>query len=310
QLSGLFNADWHLVELLPQKGGDYLKLLKMKNGFNYLLMSDILFYYDRLMEIFGPRINFFTGDGGDRTITGFKPYRNLKRIEDLLDYTISTNRVFGLDEVSGLTGVPKDHITGELESHVSGYPERDFNHKYVHFMIYENAMNWVNEGTDRNRYYFRLQNPLWSIRLFDYALNCPDGQKSHYRLYREFFKRLSPRACAVNYANFNAPLTSKRLMMKLFIISKLPRGFKTAVKKRLDGHFRPHGANSSLSACLEDQINGCAPIGDFLSLSGIRGSIKNLNKVQLNVLFTLTSFMEELGGNGSTLERYKEAVLV
>ena len=104
QLANLFNTDWKLIHLHPPRGKDLLTLLRIKNGLNYLRMSFILPYFDRVQETYGAGITFFTGDGGDQILQrDWRPPKNTKDIDELVEYTILTREIFPLDVVARLT---------------------------------------------------------------------------------------------------------------------------------------------------------------------------------------------------------------
>ncbi|MDR4506264.1 MAG: asparagine synthase-related protein [Candidatus Scalindua sp.] len=310
QIAKELNIDWTLFRINPPEGKDCLRLLKIKNGLNFLSMSYILPFLEDIKEKYGSNVNLFTGDGGDRTITCMIPYNKLKSPKDLLNYIVSTNQIFTLDVVSNITRIQKSEIIDNIISHVLSYPEKDFNQKYVHFMIYENAINWVGEGADRNRFYFWTSAPLWSIHFFNYAMNCPDRQKLYYNLYRKFLYKLSPKVAAIEYPNWNAPAMSKRLIVKLFIISKLPRKFKEVTKKWLATNASTYANDASIMKCLNDQLNSCDYFSEYLDSSKIRSNAVNYNKRQIETLFTITSYIEECKSNKSTIEKYSRAEFI
>ena len=310
KIAKIFESDWTLYSLDPPKGKDYIKLLKLKNGLNYLGMSSFLTYLDKLLETYGSKVNFFTGDGGDRAMTYWRPYKKLKNLTDLINYIISTKIVIPIDNVSAITNIQKNEIIDELKRLVLSFPEKDFNQKYIHFMIYEDAINWVGEGTDRNRYYYWTHTPLLSLNFFNYAVNCPDEQKAYYKLYRQFLYNLSPQASAVEYANYNAPLMSKKFLLKLFIISKMPRKLKEIIKKRTPQNRNSYDCSSNIVNCMHEQINNCKSICNYLSYSVIDEFVTNCHKYQFDTLFTITSLIDEFECYESTIQKYYESEFI
>ena len=154
QLAYVFDFDLKTYHLTPPQGKDLLTLIRIKNGLNFLRMSFILSFFDKIKEIHGSTINYFTGDGGDKLLPDIRPPKKLKDLEDLVSYIISRNSIFSIRDVAAVTKIPETEIIDELRHHVSSYPENEVNQKYVHFLIYERAFKWLFEGEDRNRFYF------------------------------------------------------------------------------------------------------------------------------------------------------------
>ena len=191
QLAELFNIDLKLFDLVPPKGKDLHKLLKIKNGLNWLAISYYIQFLNKIKETNISNVIFLTGDGGDKLLPNIKPTVKLKSVNGLVIYIIFKNKIFPLDIVSRLTQIPKSEIITELTNHFLSYPEQELSQKYVHFLVFERAFKWLFEGEDRNRCYFWSVTPFYSMHFFNYAMNCSDKQKSKYNLYHQFFKELS-----------------------------------------------------------------------------------------------------------------------
>lgn len=309
QLANIFDIDWKVFQLTTPTGKALLKLLKIKTGLNYLGMSFILQFFDKIREAYSSNIVYFTGDGGDKVLAPLLPSKKLKNIEDLVDYIIMKNQIFSLDNVASLTQITKNKIIDELKNHVLFYPEKDWNQKYVHFLIYERGFKLNFEGEDRNRCYFWSIAPFYFTALFEYAMNCPDEQKSNYALYREFLLKLLPEASTIKNANWNLPITSKWLRIRFLLSSmyqKLPRNFKENLKRHfLHRNLYLQKNNSNLINCLKEQIDNCEFINGYIP-SINKDNFVNYNKGQLENLFTITSCVEEIKCGQSTIGKYHD----
>ncbi|MBU4357012.1 MAG: hypothetical protein KJ822_16995, partial [Proteobacteria bacterium] len=198
-------VEWQLFHPRPPQGKDLVQLLDLKSGANNLRMSFILPFFHQLMEKFGPRITYFTGDGGGDALGVSCPYRRVSTPKALLDYAIERYQIWPLDEVAALTRLAGQDIKAELAEHLASYPETAPDRKYKHFFCLEVATKMYHEGEDRNRHFFWSVTPFYSFEFFHYAMNCPDRDKQGYRLYREFLAQLHPAVGGIDYADWQAP---------------------------------------------------------------------------------------------------------
>ncbi|GBD98093.1 asparagine synthetase [glutamine-hydrolyzing] 1 [bacterium BMS3Abin07] len=311
QLADIFNIDLNVIVLSPPKGKDNFKLLRIKNGLNYLSMSFILPFFDKIKEIYRSRIIYITGDGGDKFLHDIGPFKKLSNLDELINYIILNNQIFSLDRISVLTGIQKNELIDNLKNHLISYPEKEYNQKYVHFIIYERGFKWLFEGEDRNRFYFLSITPFYSIQFVNYAMNCPDSQKSNYRLYRKFLNNMNPEASKIDYADYGMPITSKKFNFNLLmrsIFNKLPATIKTTIKKVAKKPIS-YKYDSTIIKCLRDQLKNCNHIGEYLSQVEIENILNNpdiYRKQDIETLFTITSTIEDYHCNESTIEKYFE----
>lgn len=316
QLAKIYNLDWKLFYLEPPKGKDFLKILRIKNSLNYLSMSFILSFYNKLRKTYGSKIILFTGDTG-LALRGLIPNERLRNIDDLVNLVLQQNAQIKLNEVAELVGIREDEIKNEIKEYLQSFPENDLGQKFVHFIIFEKGFNWHNEGMDRTRSFFWTANPLESTLVFDYAMNCPDNKKANYNYFRECLLKISPEIVKLNYVNYGLPLTSKKLRFKFFlgtIIDKLPASAREYIKKKFYKHysikFHSYNHNSVIMRCLRKQLSNCPAISEILSSSYINDFVKNCNKNQFNILLTLTSTIEDFVCKDSSFQKYLEDELI
>ena len=315
QLSKVLDMDLRIFELANPKGKDLLRLLRMKNGLNCLAMSFLLLFLEGIKQYYGSRgTRFLTGDGGDHLLRDKKPYRNLRDVDDLAHYIISEHKIFSVEEVVALTHIQENDLVDELKNHVLSYPEQDWNQKHVHFDIFDRAFKWSCEGEDRNRFYLWSGAPFYSPKFLRYAMNCPDSQKSRYRLYRSFLLGLSPEASAIRNPNWNLSITSSRYKIKSALSDILFRFSPFMVSKKrikeLARNTPGYGPRSTFISCLEHQIDDRNAIGEYLSYPAVKEVVQEhgkYSKRQIQVLFTLVSSIEETECGGSTIEKYYDA---
>ncbi len=314
QVSKILDIDLRIFQLANPKGKDLLQMLKMKNGLNCLGMSFVLLFLEEIKNYYGLRgMRLLTGDGGDHLLRDKIPYRNLRDVDGLVNYIISEHQIFSLEEVTNLAQIQKNELIDEIKNHVSSYPEEDWNQKHVHFDIFERGFKWSFEGEDRNRFYFWSVAPFYSPKFFRYAMNCPDRQKSRYTLYRNFLLELSNEASTIKNANWNLPITSRRYKIKSSLTDGFFRFFPLMVSKRniknSIKNTRGYHHKSAFVSCLQNQINNCNPICEYLSLPALAKISKRYwkySKRHIQVLFTITSSIEEAECDKSTIEKYYE----
>ena len=286
-------VEWQLFRPRPPQGRDLVQLLDLKSGANNLRMSFILQFFHQLMEKFGPGITYFTGDGGGDTLGVSSPYRRVNTPQALLDYVIERYQVWPLDQVAALTRLAGQDIKEELAEHLASYPETTPARKYKHFFCLEVATKMYHEGEDRNRHFFWSVTPFYSFEFFHYALNCSDRDKQGYRLYREFLAQLHPAVGGIDYANWQAPLSSLKFSL-LYQVKNLTRRRPNLIRRLrgLLGRYDRVGPASNILGCLRDQSLACAPLNQYLdprSLTRVLARPQDYDKNQLWTLLTLTS---------------------
>jgi asparagine synthase (glutamine-hydrolysing) len=293
RVSRLLGVEWRGFKLPPPQGRDLRQLLTMKNGLNNLRMGFILRFFHQVRESFGPGLTFFTGDGGGDTLGVSCPYRQVDSLEALVAYLIEKYQVFPLKEVAAFTGVDVRDLKGEIATLLISYPERSLERKYKHFYALDDMTQMYNEGEDRNRHFFWSATPFYSFDFFNYAFNCPDRDKKEYRLYREFLQQLHPSLGGIDYANWQAPITSIRFK-GLYRLKCLTRARPHLIRRlrRLFKRFDMVEPASNIWECLRRQSATCDTLGRYLdsqTLARVLARTRDYDKLQVWTLFTLTS---------------------
>ena len=293
QVAEALGVDWQLFRLRPPQGNDLVQLLDLKSGANNLRMSFILPFFRQILQKYGPGITYFTGDGGGDALGVSCPYRRIGTPQALLNYVIERYQVWPLDQVAALTRLAGQDIKAELAGHLASYPETAPDRKYQHFFCLEVATKMYHEGEDRNRHFFWSATPFYSFDFFHYAMNCPDRDKEGYRLYREFLAQLHPAVGGIDYADWQAPLSSPKFSL-LYKVKNLTRRRPNLIRRlrRLLGLYDMAGLESTILECLRDQSLACAPLIQYLdsrALARVLARPQDCDKNQLWTLLTLTS---------------------
>lgn len=315
-LSKLFNIDWELIHLTSPEGKDYLKLLEMKRGMNFLPMAFILAFLNTIKMKYKSDIFYVTGDTG-LSLRYFYPETKISNIKQLLNYILSNHGKFKVNDIAKLLQVDKNEILNELKNYLNSFPETDLNEKYVHFIVYGRTINWHYEGMDRNRYYFWMLAPLESILFFNYIMNCKEKQKKNQHYYREIILRLCSKMLEISDANTGKTLKENTFHVRDFIIRNLRKQFdkypnlKRTVKENLV-FLKPYSIHPVFVNCIKEQIACCKPILNYFSESSISKLIqtcegknnRKFNKEQIEILFSITLLIEKLYGTKPILEKY------
>jgi asparagine synthase (glutamine-hydrolysing) len=177
-------------------------------------------------------------------------------------------------------------------------------------------MKWLFEGEDRNRFYFWSGSPFYSIQFFTYAMNCPDSQKSRYLLYRRVLEELSPLAAETPDDNVGLPPASRwhglKRTSKTWIQDWLSASLRRRLKHSLFPRLRSgqaYNPQSLLVRCLREQLDSCDAPGGCLSNATLKSIIDNVrhhSRFEMENLFAVTSWVEELDRGYSSIEPYND----
>jgi asparagine synthase (glutamine-hydrolysing) len=311
RLAGLFQAEWRLWTLEPAPASSVLKLLRMKNGMNPLYMSFLLSFLDRIRRSWGSDVVFVSGELGDRLLPDRRPSVNFSGVAELVDHLIAQDPKFSPASVGALTGLDPADILAEVRGHISSYPEQDRIQKYVRFVTYERIFKWLAEGEDRNRCFFWSATPYSAFEFFDFAMRCPDEQKSYYGLYREFLLQLSPEAAAIEHAGTGKAVTSDRFktVRKAMTLLQGDPDLRSRLQTVM-GPQKGYELDQTTIAFLRDQFARCDALFEYLSPPALREIIDNpanYTKESIDLLFTITATLEERLTGTSVLQRSDQA---
>lgn len=314
RIAATLDVEWRSYRLQRPTGADLDALVKTMNGMNSLSMAHILRFFEEIRREYGSSTTYFTGDGGDKVLHDLSPANHVADDADLVEYCIDYEGRTALGTVAGLTGIPADRIVEEIRSLVATYPERSPARKYVHFLVYERAVNLLGQGEDRNRFHFWGTTPFYSLPVFVYAMNCPDGQKRDYRLYREFLERLSPASVRIDNVNFGVPPASRMHTVASVAYRTLQRSPTLSerafpILKGVVGDASEDGHDEPLAFCLEKQHETNDEIERFLP--NVDDVLANVDEEDaLYDLFTVTSFIDDVTQSPSVLEQFEGRTFV
>lgn len=322
KLARAFGVDWKLYQLAPSSGRMVGRLLRAKQGQFSLGHAYKTQYYERLIEDYGRDSIFVTGNGGDKTMPDLRPDRRIKRIDELVDCVIMRDKIMPVALAANLAGMSEHDLKAQIKEVFDTYPEETLEGKHMHFKVCERGFKLLLEGLDMARPFLWSASPFWSVKFFDYAMNCPDRQKKYDQLYAMFLSRLLPSGSRVGYARNNvSSLTSvqhgKSLAVRLAsTLSGLPNPIRF-VRKRIGGKKKAgseqqdHEHAPEIIDCLRRQIDRCDVLKEYLAVPALLEALDNRGKYRtaaLTGILTLTSIIEEVTTGTSSIDLFDKDV--
>ena len=314
QISRALSYKWHKFMLPPPTGKELSLMLKIKGGMNYLSSAFTLPFMHQIEKECGKGINYLSGDGGHSVLPNLNPFPKLKSDRAMVMFAINRLANMSLDTVSRLTGVSPEDFYSELEQLVATYPELSYNHKYIHFLIYERGMRWAYEGEDCNRCFFWSCTPFYDIKFFDYAMSIPDSIKKNYRFYGAFINNLSAEVASVTDANRGVSILSEKYVRKIAMASyltKYPKLFRR-IKSIMQPPLR-YQQSDVIFDCLNRQTAHCDNIKNYINIERLDEFKKNgkyLSKDNVDNIFTIVSAIELFTNGISSLDNYQDTIFM
>ena len=310
-LSELFQVEWKSIDMFPPKGHELLELLLIKEGMNSLSTSGIIELYRKIRDNFGNKINFITGDNGDKLIfTLDQPLKKFYNLEELISYTIQDRAITSLLDIKQFLDFEVDDVYEDFYKMFNSYPEVNLSQKFMHFRVLEKPFKYAFQGEDRHRNYLWNISPFWSFPFYNYLMNCPDEMKKKHRTFRAWIQSYSKRAVELEYTNFRSPITSTKgkIFMSLVynIYPNIPLSFKHLLKTSFfSGNPKMEG-DSYLIKCISNQRNK-KPVSNYFTIPD-NEILLNKRKTILYTLLTLTSAVELFKGKSLTLSEFSNNI--
>jgi asparagine synthase (glutamine-hydrolysing) len=310
-LARSYNCKWERYNIRAPSGAHLMRLLRIKNSTNHFAESKILSFFEQISARHG-NVVYLTGDGGDKVLPNLKPSRHFAGLGPLADFILQVHQIAAMKTVSTLTRTSQNELRKELVALLASYPERDLAQKYVHFVIYEEGMKWLFEGEDRNRCYLWSASPFYSVPFFDYAMNCPDSQKSGAKLYQSFLRKLSKPCLEVPEAAYGLRPSSRMYSLttgaREFAGDWIPSWLRSVIIRRQSHHYYPpYSYQSEVVRCLRDQLENCNGLRSLFAANALNEILENCHRysrLELDLLFTVSSFVQYLEREESSLENY------
>ena len=271
------------------------KIIERKRGMSPVQRGSGVEFQERLVDVYGPSITTFSGDGGDKALPDQRSPATLRTDRDLIEGCGKID----VEDVASITRCSQKKIIKSVRDRIDSYPEPNLSDKRAHFMLRERGINWLGENEDTNRYFHWHVAPFYSRPFFERAMACPHEQKSNQKLQREFLKALSPIAVSIRDENtgyqpgairFRATRQAKgfireRPYLRALAISLLGRKDETK-----DADEKLERSELQIASVIRSQLNEQSEIDEALSVPAIRRALRSkYAETPLYNLLTATS---------------------
>src|SRR5262249_15899979 len=146
------SVPWYLIELGAANEKDPERLVRMKDGLNYVGLAHMLPFLAHVTGQWGRSATFVTGDGGDKIFPDLRPKYWVRGADSLVRAIQHDHACLPASTAERIMRLEAGALEGELAELLRGYPEEDPVQKAVHFTIYERGRKWLFEGEDKNRF--------------------------------------------------------------------------------------------------------------------------------------------------------------
>jgi asparagine synthase (glutamine-hydrolysing) len=221
QVAACLSAPWFRLTLPTPGPSDAERLVRLKDGLNYVGMAYILSFLEQIVGRWGSASVHFSGDGGDKVMPDLRVAVPRGGLDALVRVISLTHSILPPEEAERMLRLPRGTLLEDLRQRLAAYPESSMTQKAVHYVINERARKWLFEGEDRTRFYLWQVAPFWSFPFFVRAMSVPDKFKSGYRLYARFQERLSPACARIPNASHGCAMTSYRFRLQKALVGRI-----------------------------------------------------------------------------------------
>jgi asparagine synthase (glutamine-hydrolysing) len=284
---------WRFFPVREPSVEDMRELVRLKEGMNYVLMASILPFFEELSRVHGPRMVYYTGDGGDKVMYDLRPRESIRTLEALAKTVVRKNSRLTWKQSAALAGIGTDAFREALMERLRAYPEEDLRDRYVHFLYANRLSNWLGQGEDRNRCFFWSASPFMMTPVFDYANRvCPEAKRSD-RFYSRFLEVLSPQCAGIVHAGFGSGAGSAKRRWRGFrnrILSRVPSWLRHGIRRRL--RRVAYDVPAAQRALLAECMTGCPAVANNLSEERVRRLLAHPAEVkQFAFVLTIAAYI-------------------
>lgn len=292
----------------------------LKSGVDELSHVYPIRYCNILQKTYGHNVLVFDGLAGDKVLPNLRPQKHQFTAKSLVNYIIHKNKIWPPEAVEALTGISQQDLRTAIEKVLESYSEISLSQKYVHWYIHHRAMRKFFEIEDRSRNFFWTGTPFLNPVFYNYAMNCPDTQKTNRFLYTAMIKKLCPAALEVPYApNFGLKTEPiKQYASRSFQNQLKCQQVATNIYRNITKHVfhkkaeiqpiihRPEITPSWITECVQQQIKRPEVLNYFSSkhLKEIISHSEKWNPQQLGYLLTAITIIEEFKSNRLTIDEF------
>lgn len=234
KLANVFKEKVTLLEVKehPNLSGSQ-KLIEMKDGLNSIVHSASFSILGDIKKL-GKPIALYSGLYWGELLRPNSLSSGMKSIKQLAEFIICDSpHGYNSREISKILQVNKDEVIRDVMAVLMKYPEDDIYMKYAH-LSFGCTYKFIQEGEDRNRYFFWTVSPLYSLPIFKYVIsNIPKRDRRNVVLLKEFLLKLDKRTCEVD-AYGDKTLTNRFwAVLHRFIFTMLSNTIITKIARKI-----------------------------------------------------------------------------
>jgi asparagine synthase (glutamine-hydrolysing) len=239
----------------------------------------------KVRDLFGTKITFFTGDGGDKVFPDLSNGIDYHNDDKLFRLIIKENYEFPIAQASKLTGIPRKKLKLHIKNTIAGFPGKNSGDKHEYFVLTCRMKRYIFEGEDRNRRFFWSTNPFLSKPFFELMMKIGNTVKQDGNFYKNFVRRLDKDVAQIRNENYSSGKISVGKDFYQFVKDKANSFLTRKYKERLKALFE--GRKSSKTVELYKTLIQEYKTKDVpLDLDQVEKSLRHCSMGQLSLIAT------------------------
>jgi asparagine synthase (glutamine-hydrolysing) len=294
KVARILAVPWEARQLTKPGWEDAQKLVRLRDGLNYIGVSFNLQYLEAIKSSFGHTACLFTGDDGEFCFADLRTPSTIRTIDDYVSYRLS-NSIWPIDRVSRLLGISAEVILERLRESFLALPD-PIRYWNTHFILLGRVGRYNLEGEERNRSILWSMTPFASQSFFRMLMSVASEKKGFQALRWEFMRTLNADVSRVPYSNWNMRIGSLQASLRAraeALFPSLPRSAKVRLKRI----FMPTYSDSSsvndftgeFEAMLRDP--GASTVFSAAALRSVMD--EGCNKFQFQLLITQLMYLAQ-----------------
>jgi asparagine synthase (glutamine-hydrolysing) len=273
---------------------DLEEIIEFKLGIQPARFYYLFQYCKKVYELYGNRIVFWTGDGGDKVFPELTHGITFDQNQRLFNYIIKENYEFSIPEAAQLTGVSKKDLINQIWTTITSYPGKNSGDKLQYFYLSGRMKRYIFEGEDRNRNFFWSTNPFLSKQFFELIMKIHPSIKKDNHFYTKFIGKLDQKTANIRNENFSkGNIQLNRDLYRFFknqANSLLSRKSKEYIKSLFKGGGRPNKAIREF----KNEILNFEEGGQPINMKLVKSKFSNYSSAQLSLILTALKVNEKI----------------
>ena len=193
EIAKLLNVDWTKIELKNESfSKDVSRAVRFKLGIQPSRLYFLYQYCEKIRDVYGENITFFTGDGGDKVFPDLTSGISFNDNQKLLNHILNEHCEFSPRQASLLVGVSEFDLRDQFRRAIERLPGNNSKLKYEQFILRGRMKRYIFEGEDRNRSFYWSTTPFLSKSFYSLMMSIDRELKADEGLYSLFIARLDP----------------------------------------------------------------------------------------------------------------------